>query len=327
MAGRRYQQEDLRSIERMRRDGVSIPVIAETLGRTRAAIQNAIRAMGLVDPTRSKIMRAVQPFTSQQKQAFREFISSHSSGCTSVDIRDAWNQEASTKGWPAVNSFRVLYYRRQSGQRPTKAECLRFESYRYKQRGVQRKRRENESKIRRQALRRRRAELYLAEVGLSRRKCQVCGEIWPLTKDFFRNAGSNEKYYLQTCKLCLRAATSKTAEERRIQRMEEYDHHITARQIIHATCERDAFLRNHRNFPTRRCCRCHETWELLPIRYPKYRGADGAELYRKTCRFCIRKAERLKERERNVFRRMRLSMPSASIQCAELVDHTNAGFL
>jgi hypothetical protein len=41
--------------------------------------------------------------------------------------------------------------------------------------------------------------------------------------------------------------------------------------------------------------RCHETWELLPSRYPKYKGASG-EVYSKTCRFCLRSAERTRSR-------------------------------
>jgi hypothetical protein len=299
MAGKPYQQEALRSIGIMRRNGMSIPAIAESLGRTQAGIQNKIRVLGLADPARSTAMRAVRKFTPEQKNAFREFISTHYSGHTAIDIRDAWNREAAARGWPVVNADRVRYYRRQSGQRPTKGECLQFGSYRQKQRQVQRLRRRTESENRRQVLRHRRAELYAGGQNLSKRKCQVCEETWPLTDEFFRKAGSHGNYYLNTCKLCVRAADGNTAEERRVQRMEAYDRSVAVKQISHAACERDAFLHAHRAFPTRRCCRCHETWELLATRYPKYKGANGTELYRKTCRFCLRAAERLKERERN----------------------------
>jgi hypothetical protein len=78
--------------------------------------------------------------------------------------------------------------------------------------------------------------------------------------------------------------------------MARYDRHVVVNQISLAKAERDAFLHQHRNFPTRRCSRCHETWELLSKHFPTYKGTSGGELYRRTCRFCLRADARLKER-------------------------------
>jgi hypothetical protein len=77
-----------------------------------------------------------------------------------------------------------------------------------------------------------------------------------------------------------------------------FDRSVVVKQIAVAKAERDVFVRRHRNVPTRRCTRCHEVWELLPKRFPTYERAAGGRLYRKTCRFCLRTAARLKEREK-----------------------------
>ena len=189
------------------------------------------------------------------------------------------------------------------GLQPTRIERRQFEAYRKKQCASQRTRRAEDRKTRRQALRKRRLEIYASEVDLSRRKCQVCLEIWPLTEEFFQHAGEDRKYYLNTCKPCHYAATANTAQGRRAHRAEVYDRQVVISQISHARCERDLFLRNYRDFPTQRGSRCHETWELLPTRYSKYRGAGDVELYRKTCRFCLRTAARIKDRARKSFNR------------------------
>jgi hypothetical protein len=86
-----------------------------------------------------------------------------------------------------------------------------------------------------------------------------------------------------------------------------YDRSAVVKQIAVAKAERDAFVRQHRNVPTRRCTRCHEVWELLPKRFPTYKWAAGVRLYRKTCRFCLRTAARLKEREKKLL----LGIPTA----------------
>jgi hypothetical protein len=52
-----------------------------------------------------------------------------------------------------------------------------------------------------------------------------------------------------------------------------------------------------------KCSHCHEIWELLPTRFPKYKRKGGSELYRKTCRFCVREVERLTERARTALKR------------------------
>jgi hypothetical protein len=303
MAGRPYDKDDLRFIAKMRNNGVSIPVIATSLGRTPDGIQGAIRARGLVDPARSKAMGSIQVFTAEQKGAFQNFICSHVSGYTSSDIRDEWNKEAAVRGWPAVNNDRVIRYRRESGLQPAKSEYMQFESYRRKQSAAQRARRAKERQARHQAMRARRAEIYGREPDLPKRKCQVCHEMWPLTEEFFYQAGSSGKYYLNSCKICHHNASG-TAEDRRAQRMELYDRQVAVKQISRAKAERDAFLREHRNFPTQRCSHCHETWELLPQRYPKYKLPGGRELYGKTCRFCVRTAERIKERAKTALNRV-----------------------
>ena len=295
MAGRPYSNDEIQLLSRMRAEGFSIPVIATRLGRTPAGIQGALRARGWVDPARSQTMKSVEKFTAEQRTAFQDFLYSRRSGHTSSDIRDAWNREAAIKGWPAVNSDRVFRCRRKLDVQPTKNECAQFESYRRKQCASQRARRAKERKIRRQAFRGRRTQVYASQADSLRRQCQVCLETWPLTEEFFHNAGCGGKYFLKTCRLCSHAAPTETAEERRLRRMAAYDRHVAVTQISHARCERDAFLREHRNFPNRRCVRCHETWELLPSRYPKYKGASG-EVYSKTCRFCLRSAERTRSR-------------------------------
>jgi DNA-binding transcriptional MerR regulator len=295
MAGRPYDKNDLRLIATMRNNGISIPAIAKSLGRTPAGIQGAMRARGWVDPARSKAMGSAKVFTAEQKRAFQDLICSNVSGHTSSDIRDEWNKEAAARGWPAVNNDRVIRYRRESGLQPPKSEYMQYESYRRKQSVAQKARRAKERQARRQALRARRAELYGREPDLLRRKCQACHEIWPLTREFFHQAGGIGKYFLNSCRICYHNASG-TAEERRARRMELYDRQATIIQISRAKAERDALLRQKRNFPTQRCSRCHETWELLPQRYPKYKGRGGKELYRKTCRFCLRAIARLKER-------------------------------
>jgi hypothetical protein len=282
-------------IATMRNDGISIPAIAKTLGRTPAGIQGALRARGWVDPVRSRAACSAQVFTAEQKKAFQNLICSNISGHTASDIRDEWNKEAAARGWPAVNSDRVIRYRRESGLQPPKSECMRSESYRRKQSAAQKARRTKERQARRQALRARRADLYGREPELLRRKCQSCHEIWPLTKEFFHHAGGIGKYFLNSCRICSHNASG-TAEERRAQRMELFDRQVAVIQISRAKVERDMLLRRKRNFPTQRCRRCHETWELLPQRYAKYKGSGGNELYRKTCRFCIRADARLRER-------------------------------
>jgi hypothetical protein len=300
MAGRPYSNDEIQLLSRMRAEGFSIPVIATRLGRTPAGIQGALRARGWVDPARSQTMKSVEKFTAEQRTAFQDFLYSRRSGHTSSDIRDAWNRGAVIKGWPAVNSDRVFRYRRKLGVQPTKNEYVQFESYRRKQRVSQKARRADERRIRHEAFRSRRTKIYLSEARFLRRKCQVCLETWPLTEEFFHHAGCGGKYFLKTCRLCSHAVPTVTAEERQVQHMATYDRHVAVTQISHATCERDAFLREHRYFPTRRCARCKETWELLPARYPKYHGPDG-ELYRKTCRFCLRAAERTRDRADNGF--------------------------
>jgi DNA-binding transcriptional MerR regulator len=309
MAGKPYDNKDLQLIARMRDEGVSISVIARSLGRTQAGIQGALRARGWVDPARSEAMRCVHKFTAEERRTFQEFIYSHRPGYTASDIRDEWNKEAVVRGWPTTNNYRVLHYRRRFGLQPPKSDCLQFESYRKKQSTAQRARRTKEREARLQALRRRRAELYATEPDLKRRKCHACLETWPLTQDFFCSAGSagnSKRYYLNTCKICYRNPSGKTVEERRSERMELYDRNVAVKQISHARCERDAFLREHRNFPTRRCSRCYETWELVPARFPVYNGAGG-QLYRKTCRFCLRAAERLRDRAKKVSSRFALT--------------------
>jgi hypothetical protein len=295
MAGRPYGKDDLGLIAMMRSNGISIPAIAKSVGRTPAGIQGAIRARGWVDPARSKTMGSVQVFTAEQKRAFQDLICSNVSGHTASDIRDAWNKEAAARGWPAVNNDRVIYYRRASGLQPPRSEYMQYESYRRKQSAAQKTRRAKERQARHQALRARRAELYGREADLLRRKCQACHEIWPLTDEFFHQAGDTREYFLNSCRMCYHNASG-TAEQRRAQRMALYDRQVAVVQISRAKAERDVLLRQKRNFPTQRCSRCHETWELLPQRYSKYKSSGGNELYRKTCRFCLRAVERLKER-------------------------------
>jgi hypothetical protein len=77
-----------------------------------------------------------------------------------------------------------------------------------------------------------------------------------------------------------------------------YDRNVVTKQISAAKLERDAFLEQHRNFPTRRCCRCYDIWELLPERFPTYKRQSGGKLYRQTCRFCLRTSARLNDREK-----------------------------
>ena len=295
MAGRRYNGDELQMIANMRRRALSIPAVARQLGRTPDGIQSVLRARHWVDPARSTIMSSVRIFSCEEREAFREFVHSRASGYTPSDIRDEWNKQAATKRWPMVNNERVMYYLCELGLQKTRREYMQCESYRRRQSIVQRARRAQEREARRRVLRTRRAELYARESDLPRRKCQVCHETWPLTKEFFSKAGSSAKYFLNTCRLCSHSRSG-TAEERRKQRALRYDRHEVVNQISAAKAERDAFLHQHRNFPTRKCTRCDEAWELLPKRFPRHRLASGRELYRKTCRFCLRLSARLRER-------------------------------
>ena len=54
--------------------------------------------------------------------------------------------------------------------------------------------------------------------------------------------------------------------------MELYDRQATIIQISRAKAERDALLRQKRNFPTQRCSRCHETWDSCPSATRSTRG-------------------------------------------------------
>ena len=297
MAGKLYSTEELQAIATMRGRGLSISVVAKRLGRTPPGIQGALRARRWVDPTRSKVMSSVRVFSAPEQKAFREFVRSRVAGHTPSDIRDEWNKEAAMKGCPTVNNERVTYYLRALGLQKTRWEYRQLESYRRKQSIAQRTRRAKEREARRRLLRTQRAELYVCEPDLARRKCEVCCETWPLTEEFFHHAGNSAKYFLNTCRMCSQRRTG-TAAERRKERMLRYDRNVVIKQITAARIERGAFLHQHRKFPTRRCCRCHEVWELLPTRFPTYKTAAGGRLYRQTCRFCLRTSARLKERAR-----------------------------
>lgn len=311
MAGRHYNRAELQMIAIMRKRALSIPMIARQLGRTPAAIQGALRARRWVDPARSKVMSSVRIFSPEQRAAFREFVRSRAAGQTPSDIRDEWNNAAMTKQWPSVNNERVTYYLRELGLQKTRREYMEFESYRKKQRIAQSARRANEREARRRVLRTRRSELYGRESDLPRRKCQGCRETWPLTQEFFPNAGNSTKYFLNTCRMCYRRL-SDTAAERRKQRALMYDRDVVVKQTSAAKAERDALLHQHRNFPIRRCSRCHEDWELLSTRFPKYKLASGREVYRRTCRFCLRASARLTERATKALVRVRLPGETAT---------------
>ena len=172
---------------------------------------------------------------------------------------------------------------------------MQYASYRSRQRIAQRSRRAKEREVYRQLLRARRVELYAGEPDLPKRRCDVCAETWPLTEAFFCHSGNSPKYFLHTCRLCCHHRSG-TAEERRKQRLVTYDRNVVIKQMSAAKVERDVFLRQRRNVPTRRCARCHEVWELLPKRFSVYKTARGCELYRKTCRFCLRATERFRDR-------------------------------
>ena len=273
---------------------MSIPAVARQLGRTPAGIQGALRARHWVDPERSKVMRSVHIFTALEQRAFLEFALLHAAGHTPSDIREAWNKEAEMKSWPTVNNERVTYYLRKLGLQKTKSEYAQCASYQRSQRIAQRRRRAKERETQRRRLGASRAEMYAREADLPRRKCEVCGETWPLTEAFFCHSGNSTKYFHHTCRLCCHHRAG-TAEERRRQRFLTYDRNVI-KQISAARLERDAFLRRHRNFPTRTCARCHEFWEILPKRFSLYKTARGCELYRETCRFCLRAIERFRDR-------------------------------
>jgi hypothetical protein len=102
--------------------------------------------------------------------------------------------------------------------------------------------------------------------------------------------------------------------------MDAYDRHVVVKQIPAAKAERDVFLHQHRNFPTRRCSSCHETWELLPKRFPKYKLASGREHHRKTCRFCLRAAARAKERKKMALDRMPIRMLDRDLTARRSVE-------
>lgn len=313
MSGRHYSRDEVQMIAAMRHHGLSISTVARQLGRTPAGIQGTLRARRWVDPARSKAMSSVHVFSSREQRAFLEFVHSRAAGHTPSDIRDEWNEEAATKQWPIVNRERVTYYLRELGLQKTRREYMQFESYRRKQRIAQRVRRAKEREARLRALRIRRAALYAREPDLPRRKCQVCVETWPLTKEFFHNAGNSAKYFLDTCRMCGRSLSG-TAAERRKQRALRYDRDVVVNQIRAAKAERDAFLHEHRSFPTRRCSRCHEDWELLSKRFPKYKAAHGCERYRQTCRFCLRASARFKERAKKGAVSSTVSCPPGSVE-------------
>jgi len=322
MAGRRYDTEELQRIATLRDRDFSIQAVAREVGRTPSGIQSALRARGWIDPARSKVMSSVNIFSSEQRDAFREFVRSRASQNNPTDIRIAWNKEAAMKQWPTVNNERVLYYLREAGLQKTKGEYMRSQSYRRRQSVAQKTRRAKEQEAWLGILRVRRAEMYAHDSNLLRRKCQLCLQTWPLTDEFFSHSGRGRKYFLKTCRLCYQNLSG-TAEERRKQRLDAYDRHVAVKQISHAKAERDAFLRQHRNFPTRSCFRCHETWELLSKRFPKYKLASGLELYRRTCRFCLRTDARLKERAKLELNHIQTTMLDPETGAQRIVEQSN----
>ena len=216
MSGRHYTSDELRMIATMRDRALSVPRIANQLGRTPDGIQCALRTRRWVNPTRSKVMSSVRIFSSPEQRAFREFVRSRAAWHTPSDIRDQWNKEAATKQWPTVNNERVIYYLRELGLQKTKSEYMQFESYRRRQSVAQQTRRAKERETKLRFLRTRRAELCAHEPDLPRRKCHVCHETWPLTREFFPNAGNSVNYFLKTCGLCYHSRTG-TAAQRRMQ--------------------------------------------------------------------------------------------------------------
>jgi hypothetical protein len=322
MAGRRYDTEELQRIVTLRDRGLSIQAVAREVGRTPSGIQSALRARGWIDLARSKMMSSVSIFSPEQRDAFREFLRSRAIHYTPTDIRNAWNREATANQRPTVNNERVLYYLRESGLKKTKGEYMLTESYRRRQSAAQKTRRAKEQAACLRLLRVRRAEMYALDSNLQRRPCHLCRETWPLTDEFFRLSGRGRKYFLKTCRICYHNVSG-TAEERRKQRMDAYDRHVAVKQISHARAERDAFLHQHRNFPTRNCFRCHETWELLPKRFPTYKLASGRELYRRTCRFCLRTDARLKERAKLELIRMQTVTIDPEISAPRIVEPGN----
>ena len=320
MAGRHYDTEELQLIATLRVRGLSISAVARELGRTPSGIQGALQARRWVDTARSKLMSGVSVFSPEQRDAFREFVCSRAADHTSTDIRDLWNKYAATRQWPTVNNERVLYYLCTHGLNKTKSEYMRFASYRRRQSLAQQTRRAKEQAARLRILRVQRDEQYTRDANLPRRKCCVCRETWPLTEEFFRYSGPGAKYFLKTCRNCYHKVSG-TAAERRKQRMEAYDRHIVVKQISLARAERDTFLRQHRNFPMRRCRRCHEDWELLLKRFPKYKLPNGRELYRRTCRFCLRTDARLKQRAKLELDRMQTAIPETNAR--RVVDQGN----
>jgi hypothetical protein len=221
-----------------------------------------------------------------------------------------------------VNNERVLYYLHESGLQKTKGEYMRSEGYRTRQSAAQKTRRAKEQAVCLRTLRVQRTEIYASEPTVPRRQCHLCRETWPLRAGFFRYSGRSRKYFLKTCRICYHNVGG-TAEERRKQRLHAYDRHVAVKQISLAKAERDAFLQKHRNFPTRSCSRCHETWELLPHRFPKYRLASGCDRYRRTCRFCLRTDARLKERAKVEIDRLRTPMPEPATSMPILVGPGN----
>jgi hypothetical protein len=322
MAGRRYDAEELQRIVTLRDRGLSIRAVAREVERTPAGIQSALRARGWIDPARSKVMSSVSIFSPEQRDAFREFVCSRATQHTPTDIRNEWNKEATAKQRPTVNNERVLYYLRESGLKKTKGEYMLAESYRRRQSVAQKTRRAKEQAACLRLLRVRRAEIYALEPNLQRRQCHLCRETWPLADEFFRHSGRGRKYFLKTCKVCYHNVSG-TAEERRQRRMVAYDRHVAVKQISHAKAERDAFLHQHRNFPTRSCSRCHESWELLLKRFPKYKLANGRELYRRICRFCLRTDARLKERAKLELVGMQTATVDPELSAPRIVELAN----
>lgn len=295
MGGRGYSGDELQRILNLRQRGVSVATVARELGRTPNAIQCVLRTRGWVDPVRSRMRHSIRILSPEQREVFRDFVRSRAAVGTPSDIRDEWNAGAVTKRWPSVNNERVIYYLRELGLEKTRGEYMQFESYRRRQHISQTSRRKQERETRRRALRSRRAELYERERDIPRRRCETCRETWPLTTEFFPNAGNKLNYFLRTCRLCYRSRSG-TAAEKLKQRMLVYDREVVTKQIAMAKAERDLFIRQHRHHPTRQCTRCHEVWELLTKRFPEYKGANGEKLYRRTCRFCLRTAARIQDR-------------------------------
>lgn len=262
----------------------------ERCPRSAMSIQKQMQRMGLVDPTRSAIVKADKAEAWQGKDrdaCIRELVESWRS--TPVEVF--------AKRW-SVSPATIKYLLKQRGLGLSWAEAIRLKSSPFRD---PQKRREwvrtfqGRASERREQRRRRLIErargLFEADKGLTGRRCQGCQNVFPLKSDFFRlTRHRSRNYYSHLCVVCSceRSAASEDKKENLMVR----------RNRERLLKLRAKLMESPAPMEERICWKCFRSWPV-DRRFFKYSKskATGETLLEHVCRLC--RAERRRERSRS----------------------------